>query len=460
LGKGSGGRPSDRRSVGERECSGVVSGDRAHNHDVSPAEHFDLGTNSALHLPTQGHLRGERERHRQSWYDQHVSEPRAETGTAHAEAPWRRRFVKAWPWLKYIVGLGLGALAIWALAGRSGELSGTTHYLADVDWAWLVVAIAAEAASLVAFGMIQKKLLEAGLVPMGVFKVSAITFAVTAISNSMPAGPVLSSVFAFRQYEHQGADEAFAGWTLAALFVVAAISLSLVAAAGLAVAGAEGAGFDLVWVTLGVLVLAVAMGVLFLQRRALIWLGRQSFRAVRRVLHWPGQNTARRLETVAERLLMVKVTPRLAIVVTAWALANWLLDCSCLALSFVALGFGVPWKALLLAYGAGQLAVNLPITPGGLGVVEGSLTIALVIFGGVETQTVAAVLLYRIISFWGELPVGWAAWAGITWRNRVLARQQALGASERGEREGEAKEGLQALVAHPTSAHSRGAEAR
>src|ERR1019366_2633209 len=64
----------------------------------------------------------------------------------------------------------------------------------------------------------------------------------------------------------------------------------------------------------------------------------------------------------------------------------------------------------LLAYGAGQLASNLPITPGGLGVVEGSLTVALVAYGGVEASTVAAVILYRIISFWGFLPVGWMTW--------------------------------------------------
>jgi uncharacterized membrane protein YbhN (UPF0104 family) len=50
--------------------------------------------------------------------------------------------------------------------------------------------------------------------------------------------------------------------------------------------------------------------------------------------------------------------------------------------------------------------------------VEGSLTIALVAFGGVETSTVAAVLLYRILSFWVELPLGWGTWAAIVWSDR------------------------------------------
>jgi hypothetical protein len=76
-------------------------------------------------------------------------------------------------------------------------------------------------------------------------------------------------------------------------------------------------------------------------------------------------------------------------------------------------GGTVPWRGLLLAYGAGQLAANLPITPGGLVVVEGSLQIALTAFGGSALTTVSAVLLYRIISFWGFLPVGWSAWAGL-----------------------------------------------
>jgi uncharacterized protein (TIRG00374 family) len=341
---------------------------------------------------------------------------------AASRGTWRRRLRKSWPWLRYVLGLGLAALAIWALEGRRGELSGATRYLEHIDWVWLVLGIGAEVSSLVAFGIVQKRLLDAGRVRVGVSRITLVTFAATAIANSMPAGPVVSSVFAFRQYRDQGADEAMAGWTLAAVFVAASISLALVAAAGLAIAGAEGKGFDLVWVTVGVLAAAIALGVLFLQRRALLWLGSAVLRASERVLKWPKSTAIDRLEVHLERLTAVKLGPRRVVMVTCWGVVNWILDCACLAFSFMALGFGVPWKALLLAYGAAQLAINLPITPGGLGVVEGSLPIALVIFGGAETQTVAAVLLYRIISFWGELPLGWASWAGLTMSNRRSER--------------------------------------
>jgi putative heme transporter len=88
-------------------------------------------------------------------------------------------------------------------------------------------------------------------------------------------------------------------------------------------------------------------------------------------------------------------------------------------MSFLAIGAGIPWRGLLLAYGAGQLAANLPITPGGLGVVEGSLTIALVTFGGAEASTVAAVFLYRILSFWVVLPAGWVTWGVLVWSGRT-----------------------------------------
>ena len=56
--------------------------------------------------------------------------------------------------------------------------------------------------------------------------------------------------------------------------------------------------------------------------------------------------------------------------------------------------------------------------------VEGSLTIALVAFGGGKAPTVAAVLLYRLFSFWLPLPVGAGCWLGLAERRRRKERAE------------------------------------
>ncbi|HTW99935.1 MAG TPA: YbhN family protein, partial [Acidimicrobiales bacterium] len=134
------------------------------------------------------------------------------------------------------------------------------------------------------------------------------------------------------------------------------------------------------------------------------------------------------VEGLIARLASVRLGWRDLVATVGAGIGNWAFDCGCLAFSFVAVGSPVPWRGLLLAYGAGQLAQNLPITPGGLGVVENSLTIALVAFGGSQTSTVAAVLVYRIITFWGYLPVGWLDWAGLRLTQRRQDRLLALAA--------------------------------
>lgn len=349
-----------------------------------------------------------------------------------ASPSWRR----AWPWLKFVGGLGLGALALWALSSRRGELAGASHYLSHIHWWWLGLAALAEAGSLVAFALVQQRLLEAGDVEMPLGRLNGVTLAATAIANSMPAGPLVSSVFAYRQYRRSGADEGLAAWTLVAVFVVASVSLAVVAAVGVSVAGAEGANADLVGVTAGVLVLALIMGVAFVQRRALAWLITRAVDATERHLRWPSEAYKARIDDFVARITHVRLGPKLALSSLGWGVANWMLDCACLALSFIAVGVGVPWKGLLLAYGAGQLAANLPVTPGGLGVVEGSLTIALVYFGGSNASTAVAVLLYRILSFWVELPIGWGAWAVFAWsgrRRRPVSAATAPAAAESGE---------------------------
>ncbi len=66
------------------------------------------------------------------------------------------------------------------------------------------------------------------------------------------------------------------------------------------------------------------------------------------------------------------------------------------------------------AWSLARLLGSLPITPGGLGVVEVGLTGALVGFGGENAEVVAAVLVYRFLTIVPTLVLGLLA--GATWR--------------------------------------------
>jgi uncharacterized protein (TIRG00374 family) len=330
---------------------------------------------------------------------------------------------RSWPYLRYVVGLALAFFALDALNGHRGELSDATGYLTHLHWQWVILAAACEAASLFSFALLQSRLLNAGKVRVGLGILTAITLAATSIANSLPVGPALASVFAYRQYRRKGATQGLAGWVVAASLVVAVVTLAGLAAAGLAVAGAEGASFDLVWVTVAVLLIALALSVVFLKKRLLARAVSTVVRLSRRVTGRPRGEIGELADRIVDQLTFVQLSGRQATGAAGWGLANWGFDCACLACAFAAVGVGVPWRGLLLAYGAGQLAANLPITPGGLGVVEGSLTIALVAYGGSESSTVAAVLLYRIFQFWIPLPIGWVAWATLALRHRREIRR-------------------------------------
>jgi uncharacterized membrane protein YbhN (UPF0104 family) len=71
------------------------------------------------------------------------------------------------------------------------------------------------------------------------------------------------------------------------------------------------------------------------------------------------------------------------------------------------------------AWSVARLLGSLPITPGGIGVVELGLTGTLIAFGGARAEIVAAVLLYRFLTVVPTLVLGVVA--GTAWR-RIAAR--------------------------------------
>lgn len=330
--------------------------------------------------------------------------------------------VVIWRWLRWILGLALAGVAVWAVSGRTDELSGARGYLDHLRWGWFVVAAVVEALSYLSFAAMQGRLLKADDVTVGMRRLSAITVAGNAIQVTLPGGVVLAAAFAYRQYRRVGADEVLAGWVMVAMTALSIMSLAGLAVVGLAVASTTGNAYDLASVILGVALLAALAVVVWAKRAFLI---RHAVRVVRlsqRILHRPAGDPETVIAEAISRLSVVAPNRREWAAAATYAAGNWVLDCVCLTCALAAVGAPIPWDGLLLAYAAAQLATNLPITPGGLGVVEGSMTVALVAFGGGEASTVAAVLLYRILSFWVLLPIGWGSWAGLTFRGRNRQR--------------------------------------
>ena len=313
----------------------------------------------------------------------------------------------AWPATRIVIGFGLVGIALWVLSSKTSELQGFGTIWRTFDWWWVGPAIVAEIASYFCFAAMQFELLKAGHLRAPWTPLVKLTFASQAITNSLPIGNAVSSVYGFRWFRRFGADNTLAVWALAGTLVAAIVSLSLLAIVGLGVAAQEGASLDLVPVLIGTFLVTVGIGSLFVYERPLRVVVSAALRLSVAVTGRPRGDTVALIERITAWMTAVRLNWTQSGRIITWGALNWTLDCACFAMMFLAIDAPIPWKGLLLAYGAGQLAASLPITPGGLGVVEGSITVALVAFGGPEASTAYAVLLYRIISFWMILVVGW-----------------------------------------------------
>jgi hypothetical protein len=119
-----------------------------------------------------------------------------------------------------------------------------------------------------------------------------------------------------------------------------------------------------------------------------------------------------------------------------WAAAFWLLDAASLFVFIAAFGKIVFPIDLLVAYGLAFVLAVIPITPSGLGVIEGVLIPTLVGFGVSRGQAVLGVLSYRLVNFWAPIPVGGIAYlslrfSGEGWRERLHEAREEVGELER-----------------------------
>jgi uncharacterized protein (TIRG00374 family) len=312
-----------------------------------------------------------------------------------------------------MLGLVACAITVWVLLNNGDELLSALDNVRRVAPGWLVLAVIVEAASYVAYAAAERRLLLQGGASIGLLPLTSLSIAAQAAAFCIPGGVAVTAVVTYRILRRYRVDPGLAVSVLFMTSVLYMVALAALAFAAAPLAGTQNAVPDLRPISLGLLgVVGVLAGasVLLRRRGALAQAGRRVSQLVASTAQRTGLERSQVGPGLAEPIKTISFGAAPIILATALLLACWVGDAGCLALSYLAVGGTPPWEGLLLIYAAAQLAATLPITPGGLGVLEGSLTLGLVAFGGAQSTTLSAVLLYRLISFWGLLPTGGLAY--------------------------------------------------
>jgi uncharacterized membrane protein YbhN (UPF0104 family) len=164
-------------------------------------------------------------------------------------------------------------------------------------------------------------------------------------------------------------------------------------------------------VGLGVFVVLFALGGLLLTNdHVLRTIGRGLRAAEKRWRHGHARSDGLTHRLFAERDLLRRSLGGAWPQAVALAAGRWIFDFLSLYAALLAVGVRPPLYIALIAYSAAQLLGQLPLTPGGLGVVEAGLTGTLALAGVAAAPAALATLAYRLASYWLPLPIGLIAW--------------------------------------------------
>lgn len=286
--------------------------------------------------------------------------------------------------------------------------------LGDLDGRVVAAAVGIEILALLSYAQLTRALLPREDRP-GLWRAFRIVLSSLAVNHVVPGGAAAGGVLQFRLLQSAGVDGARASFAMAAQALGSALVLNLLLWVGLVIsipatgfqplyATAAAVGAALIAVS-GLAVLALTRG----RRRTLSLIERLATRTPR----IDETRVVAAFERAADQLTTLLRDPRLAATAIGWAAANWILDAAVLWLFLDAFGYRASLPALLVAYGLANVVAAIPVSPGGLGVIETTLVVALVGFGAPRAVASLGVAGYRLVQFWAPIPLGAAAWASL-----------------------------------------------
>jgi uncharacterized protein (TIRG00374 family) len=302
----------------------------------------------------------------------------------------------------------VAAAAIYIVTPSLIAVFGAWPRLSTLNPIWFTVALAAEVASFTC----NFALLRLALRTRGWFAVVTAGLTGNAVTDSLPGGDAAGAAVQFRMLTTAGLDTDTAVGGLTAfsllgiggllalpLFVLPAILAGAPVSRGLVHTALLGIAGFVLYAIFGVIVLRT--------ERPLAVVGRAAQSAWNRVTrgHRPP------VTGLDQRLLAERDTIR-SVLGEKWPQAIMLtvgrlgFDYGCLLAALRATGADPRPSLVLLAYAAAGIIALFPLTPGGLGIVEASLSGLLILAGVHPDYAVLATLAYRIASYWLPLLAG------------------------------------------------------
>ena len=300
------------------------------------------------------------------------------------------------------------------------------HLIGDVNLALLVLVFVFEAAALLAYAALTASLLPPDSRPP-LPTVLRINLATLAVSHVVPGGSAAAGAVGFDLLGDAGVGRPEAGFALATQALGSAVVLNVLLWAGLVVS-IPARGFNPLYATAALIGAALIAGV----AAAVVLLTRGEARAARLLCavatHVPLVDAGlveQGVHRIAVRLRALTGDRRLLLRAALWAAANWLADAAALWVALAAFGYRAGPDTLIVAYGLANVTAAIPVTPGGLGVMEAVLTTALVGFGASRGVAILGVVTWRLLNFWLPIPAGAAAYLSLRFGRRADPRQVA-----------------------------------
>lgn len=326
--------------------------------------------------------------------------------------------------LKYV--LVAGVLYFFVLPLIPGFRNAVSK-LGQINLWLLLLGLGLELAALFFYSLLTQAALGSQAHKVSVMRLFRIQLSTKAVGNVLPGGSAASSALGYRLLVLSGIPGPDAGFALATAGLGSAVVLNLILWFGLIVSiplrgvnAAYGAA-----AIIGILVMGAVAALIFglmdgqgRAERVLRWIARRLRQDEDRI----GEVTrhlANRLEGLArEPVLLVRVV--------AWATANWVFDIAALWVFLRAFGGSIAIDGLVVAFGIANVLSSVPITPGGLGIVEGIYIPLLVGFGLGRSPATVGVLTYRVAQYWVPIVIGGFAYLSLRIGPSAIERRERL----------------------------------